>query len=146
LHQLHTSRSRSLIRHHNRLHRSPSCVEFLAVRQPLHPLSLGGISDRNGLIKILASPATIRGAEWSWQIASCPSNCTNIAIPIFGSNPATARKEGSSLADMCRLSRSKPRGGQLQSMYGHSRRHNDAKMSAAHKLGRVLWNSLLLAN
>src|SRR5215467_7097108 len=31
LHQLHPGRSRSLIRHHNRLHRSPLCVEFLPV-------------------------------------------------------------------------------------------------------------------
>src|SRR5436190_19257891 len=63
LHQLHPSHSRSLIRHHNRLHRSPPCVEFLPVRQPLHPLSLDGLSDRNGSIKILASPASMRNAE-----------------------------------------------------------------------------------
>src|SRR4051794_34548577 len=42
LHQLHSGPSRSLIRHHNRLHRSPPCVEFLRVRQPLHALSLDG--------------------------------------------------------------------------------------------------------
>src|SRR5438477_6804832 len=32
LHQLHPGRSRSLIRHHNRLHRSPPCVEFSYLR------------------------------------------------------------------------------------------------------------------
>src|SRR5207253_7894623 len=32
LHQLHTSRSRSLIRHHNGLHWSPPCIEFLPLR------------------------------------------------------------------------------------------------------------------
>src|SRR5215470_2427368 len=68
LHQLHPSRSRSLIRHHNRLHRSPPCVEFLPVRQPLHPLSLDGLSDRNGSIKILASPASMRNAEWPCHV------------------------------------------------------------------------------
>ncbi|MGC1596278.1 MAG: hypothetical protein WA774_13055, partial [Candidatus Acidiferrales bacterium] len=59
LHQLHPGRSRSLIRHHNRLHRSPPCVEFLPAWQPLHPLSLDGLSDRNGSIKTLASPAAM---------------------------------------------------------------------------------------
>src|SRR5215468_1560684 len=68
LHQLHAGRSRSLIRHHNRLHRSPPCVEFLPVRQPLHPLSLDGLSDRNGSIKILASPASMRNAEWPCHV------------------------------------------------------------------------------
>src|SRR6516225_3011183 len=32
LHQLHPGRSRSLIRHHNRLQKSPACVEFVPVR------------------------------------------------------------------------------------------------------------------
>src|SRR5262249_21596341 len=60
--------SRSLIRHHNRLHRSPPCVEFLPVRQQLHPLSRDGLSDRNGSIKILASPASMRNAEWPFHV------------------------------------------------------------------------------
>src|ERR1700758_2831860 len=68
LHQLHPGRSRSPIRHHNRLHRSPPCVEFLPVRQPLHPLSLDGLSDRNGSIKILASRASMRNAEWPCHV------------------------------------------------------------------------------
>src|SRR5690242_13185152 len=68
LHQFHPCRSRSLIRHHNRLHRSPPSVEFLPVRQPLHPLSLDGLSDRNGSIKILASPASMRNAEWQCHV------------------------------------------------------------------------------
>jgi hypothetical protein len=55
LHQLHPGRFRSLIRHYHRLHRSPPSVEFLPVRWPLHPLSLDGLSDRNGTITILAT-------------------------------------------------------------------------------------------
>src|SRR5215471_3585778 len=68
LHQLHPGRSRSLIRRHNRLHRSLPCVDFLPVRSPLHPLSLDGSSNRNGSIKILASPASMRNAEWPCHV------------------------------------------------------------------------------
>src|SRR5499427_1571287 len=39
LHQLHPGRSRSLIRHHDRLHRSPPCVVKLGQRVPLSNLS-----------------------------------------------------------------------------------------------------------
>src|SRR3954469_14372364 len=63
LHQLHPGRSRSLIRHHNRLHLSPPCVEFLPVRQ-----QLDGLSDRNGSFEILASPASMRNAEWPCHV------------------------------------------------------------------------------
>src|SRR5438874_10210645 len=69
LHQLHPGRSRSLIRHHNRLHRSPPCVEFLPARLPLQPLSQDGLSDRNGLIKISAAPASMRNAEWPCHVS-----------------------------------------------------------------------------
>src|SRR6185312_5859042 len=68
LHQLHASRSRGLIRHHNRLHWSPPGVEVLPVRQPLHPLSLDGLSERNGSIKILASPASTQNVEWPGHV------------------------------------------------------------------------------
>jgi hypothetical protein len=33
LHQLHPGRSRSLIRHHHRLHRSPPYIEFLSAAE-----------------------------------------------------------------------------------------------------------------
>src|SRR5436190_5187954 len=69
LHQLHPGRSRSLIRHHNRLHRSPPCVEFLPARYPLQPLSQDGLSERNGSIKILAAPASMRNAEWPCHVS-----------------------------------------------------------------------------
>src|SRR5580765_5446204 len=39
LHQLHPGRSRSLIRHHERLHRPPPCVVKLGQRVPLSNLS-----------------------------------------------------------------------------------------------------------
>src|SRR5215467_5699961 len=38
LHQLHPGRSRSLLRHHDRLHRSPPRVEPSPARLPIHPL------------------------------------------------------------------------------------------------------------
>ena len=47
---------------------------------------------------------------------------------LSDSNPETARKEGSLLDDMCRLSRSSHERVKRQSMYGHSRRHNDANV------------------
>src|SRR5215831_18322751 len=51
---------------------SPSSVtslcRVLACKAPLHPLSLDGLSDRNGSIKILASPASMRNAEWPCHI------------------------------------------------------------------------------
>src|SRR5262249_27779431 len=68
LHQLHPGRSRSPIRPHNRLHPSPPSVEVLPLSEPLHPLSLDGLSDRNGSIKILASPASMRNAEWPCHV------------------------------------------------------------------------------
>src|SRR5438477_6798551 len=39
LHQLHPGRSRSLVRHHDRLHRPPPCVVKLGQRVPLSNLS-----------------------------------------------------------------------------------------------------------
>src|SRR6516164_9330188 len=89
LHQLHPGRSGSLIRHHNRLHRSPPCVEFLPVRLPLHPLSLDGSSDRNESIKILASPASMRNAESPCHVSfigipSSPGVSYNVLLsPLF---------------------------------------------------------------
>src|SRR5215470_1265223 len=51
---------------------SPSSVtslcRVLACKAPLHPLSLDGLSDRNGSIKILASPASMRNAEWPCHV------------------------------------------------------------------------------
>src|SRR6201993_1595468 len=84
LHQLHPGRARRLIRHHERLHRSPPCVEFLPVREPLHPLSLDGLSDRNGSIKILPSPASIRNAEWPCHV--CFIGIVSSVIWLFTGN------------------------------------------------------------
>src|SRR5689334_10801789 len=69
LHQLHPGRSRSLICYDNRLHRSPSCVEVLAARSPILPLSHDGLSQRNGSIKISATPASMRNAEWPRHVS-----------------------------------------------------------------------------
>src|SRR5215470_8417032 len=51
---------------------SPSSVtslcRVLACKAPLDPLSLDGLSDRNGSIKILASPASMRNAKWPCHV------------------------------------------------------------------------------
>jgi hypothetical protein len=44
LHQLHPGRSRSLISHHDRLHRPPPCVVKLGQRASLSNLSLKGMN------------------------------------------------------------------------------------------------------
>ena len=47
LHQRHPGRSRSLVRHHDRLHRPPPCVESSPARRRIHPLSQDGLSDKH---------------------------------------------------------------------------------------------------
>src|SRR5262245_47297430 len=69
LHQLHPGRSRSLLRHHDRLHRPPPRVESSPARLPIHPLCQDGLSDRNGSIRILAAPASMRNAEWPCHVS-----------------------------------------------------------------------------
>src|SRR5246500_6087948 len=67
--QLHPGRSRSLVRHHDRLHRPPPGVESSPTWLPIHPLSQDGLSDRNGSIRILAAPASMRNAEWPYHVS-----------------------------------------------------------------------------
>src|SRR5207249_8969034 len=64
LHQRHPGRSRSLVRH-----RAPPRVESSPARLPIHPLSQDGLSDRNGSIRILAAPASMRNAEWPYHVS-----------------------------------------------------------------------------
>src|ERR1041385_2434968 len=87
LHQLHPGRSRSLICHHNRLHRSTPRVEFLPVREALHPLSLDGLSDRNGSIKILAPPASMRNTDWPCRV--CFIRMVSFVMCFFTGNLST---------------------------------------------------------
>src|SRR5262245_25957791 len=62
LHQLHPGRSRGLVRHHDRLHRPPPCVESSPSQLPIHALSQEGLSDRSGSIGTLAALASMRNA------------------------------------------------------------------------------------
>jgi hypothetical protein len=69
LRQRHPGHSRSLVRHHDRLHRSPRRVESSPAWLPIHPLCQDGLSDRNGSIGILAAPASMRNAEWPSHVS-----------------------------------------------------------------------------
>ena len=64
LQQLHPGGSRSLIRRYDRIHRLPPCVECLPAMLPSHSLLRNELSDRNGSIQLLASPASVRDAAW----------------------------------------------------------------------------------
>src|SRR5260370_35419156 len=67
LHELHPGRSGSLIRYHDRLHRPPPCVESSPARLPIHSLSQDGLSDKNGSLRILTAPASMRNAAWPYH-------------------------------------------------------------------------------
>src|SRR5436189_4189552 len=68
LHQRHSGRSRSLVRHNDCLHRPPPCVESSPARLPIHPSSQDGLSDRNDRSGS-SVPASMRNAEWPYHVS-----------------------------------------------------------------------------
>src|SRR5256884_1690859 len=71
LHQLHPGRSRSLVRHHNRLHRPPPCVVKLGQRVPLSNLSRPP-KCRSALSTRAAAPVASRSEEHTPEPPSPP--------------------------------------------------------------------------